>query len=114
MMVLRIVHPASASLIDKLPEHMLPVMFARFLGRQVAAVVVALGVFLSGAAPAWATSGGERSVPGMTMMMPGMAMDNACMGGKDAPAKQAPCKSTDSSCAVCTACAVNVWLAAVI
>jgi len=92
---------------------MLRIMFARFLGRQAAALIVALGVFLSGAAPAWAAPmSGEHSMPGMTMMMPGMAMDSTCMGGKDAPAKQAPCKSTDSSCAVCVACAVNVGLTA--
>jgi len=32
------------------------------------------------------------------------------MTGKDT--KQAPCKSTDNSCAVCMACAVNTGLAA--
>jgi len=93
---------------------MLPFMFARFLGRQVAALVVALGVFLSGAAPAWAvpTSGGGNSMSGMTMMMPGMTMDNACvkMMGKNTPAKQNPCRGSDSSCAVCASCAINVGL----
>ena len=87
-------------------------MFSGFLGRQVAALVVALGVFLSGMAPTWAmpTNGGN-STPGMTMMMPGMMMDSSCMeSGKAMPGKQAPCKGGDSSCAVCTSCAVNVAL----
>lgn len=87
-------------------------MVARLLGRRFAALVVALGVFLSGAAPALAVpvSSGS-SMPGMAMMMPDMAMDKSCMdAGKSMPGKQAPCKSTDNSCAVCTSCAVNIAL----
>ena len=87
-------------------------MFGRFLGRQVAALIVALGVFLSGAAPAWAMPASSgNSTPGITMMMPGMMMDSSCMeSGKAMPGKQAPCKRSDNSCAVCTSCAVNVAL----
>lgn len=75
-------------------------------------MIVALGVFLSGAAPAWARpASGGNPTPGMTMMMPGMMMDSSCMeSGKAMPGKQAPCKGSDSSCAVCTSCAVNVAL----
>ena len=83
-------------------------MFGRFLGRRVAALIVALGVFLSGAAPALAmpVMGDMGSMPGMSMMMSDMAMPD-----KGAPAKQAPCKSNDGSCAVCAGCAVNIGLA---
>ena len=83
-------------------------MIARFFGRQVAALVVALGVFLSGAAPAWAASG-DNSMPGMSMMMPGMAMDSSCMEmGKATPDKQTPSKGSD--CAVCISCATSIAL----
>ena len=87
-------------------------MIARVLGRQAAAVIVALGVFFSGAAPASSVAAGSNSnMPGMTMKMPGMAMDNSCMeSGRGMPGKQAPCKDCDNSCAVCTSCAVNVAL----
>ena len=83
--------------------------------RQVAALIVALGVFLSGSAAAWAMPATTNSdaMPGMSMAMPGMAMQNACMAAVDkaSPSKQAPCKTGDSSCATCTACATNVALA---
>ncbi len=88
-------------------------MFDRLVTRRIAALVVALGVFLSGAAPAWAdaTMSGKGSMTsGMAMMMPGMDMQNSCMPDKDSSGKQAPCKSTDSSCTVCAGCAVNVGL----
>ena len=101
------------SLIAKVQGNRVPNMFGRFLGRQVAALIVALGVFLSGSAPAWANPASSgNSVPAMTMtMMPGMTMDSSCMeSGKAMPGKQAPCKGSDSSCAVCTSCAVNVAL----
>jgi hypothetical protein len=92
---------------------MVRTMFDRLVTRQIAAIVVALGVFLSGAAPAWAdaTMSGKGSMTsGMAMMMPGMDMQNSCMPDKNSSDKQAPCKSTDSSCAVCAGCAVNVGL----
>ena len=95
---------------------MVRAMFDRLVTRQIAAMIVALGVFLSGAAPAWAgaamSAGGSMS-SGMSMMMPGMDMSTNCMDSQDkgSPSKQAPCKSTDSSCAVCAGCAINVGLA---
>ena len=92
---------------------MVRTMFDRLVTRQIAALVVALGVFLSGAAPAWADASMSRNgsmSPGMAMMMPGMDMQNSCMPDKDSSGKQTPCKSTDSSCAVCAGCAVNVGL----
>lgn len=86
-------------------------MVGHTLGRQVAALIVVLGVMLSGSAPAWAVTGMD-TMPGMSMAMPGMVMQNACMAAPDkgSPAKQAPCKNSDSSCATCTACAINVGL----
>lgn len=102
------------------PEHMFRVMFDRLITRRIAALVVALGVFLSGAAPAWAGAvmAGDGSMSSrMTMSMPGMDMQSACMGtpdkatlDKSSPVKHAPCKGSDSSCAVCAGCAVNVGL----
>ncbi len=89
-------------------------MFDRLITRQIAALVIALGVLLSGAAPAWAGATISNDGPmssGMEMMMPGMDMQNNCMPDKDFAGKQAPCKSTDNSCAVCVSCAVNVGLA---
>jgi len=92
---------------------MVPAMFDRLVTRQIAALIVALGLFLSGAAPAWAdaTMSGKGSMSsGMAMMMPGMDMQNSCMPDKASSGKQAPCKSSDTSCAVCAGCAVNVGL----
>ena len=93
---------------------MVHAMFDRLVMRQIAALVVALGVFLSGAAPAWADaamSGKGSMTSGMAMMMPGMDMQNSCMPDKDSSGKQVPCKGSDNSCAVCAGCAVNVGLA---
>jgi hypothetical protein len=91
-------------------------MFGRFFGRRVAALIVALGVFFSGAAPALAmpVMGDMGSMPGTSMMMPDMAMQSGCAGltmpDKGDPAKQAPCKNSDGSCAVCAGCAINIGL----
>ncbi len=79
-------------------------------------MVVALGVFLSGAAPALAMPvvGDMGATPGMSMMMSDMAMQDGCAAmavpEKGTPAKQAPCKSNDGSCVVCAGCAVNIGL----
>ena len=91
-------------------------IFDRLFPRQIAALVVALGVFLSGAVPAWAgmTMSCERSMSsGMSMVMPGMNVSNDCMGclDKSSLGKRAPCKGIDGSCTVCTSCAINVGLA---
>ena len=112
----RILHLAKLTLIAKVPRHSVLIMFGRFFGRRVAALIVALGVFLSGAAPALAVPvmGDMGSMPGMSMMMPDMAMQSGCAGmtmpDKGGPAKQMPCKSGDGSCAVCAGCAVNIGL----
>jgi hypothetical protein len=106
--------PHHASLIGPPATCRVRIMFARFFGRQIAALTLALGVFLSGAAPAWAgatmSNGGSMS-PGMEMMMPGMDMQNNCMADKGLAGKQAPCKGTDNSCAACVGCAVSAGLA---
>jgi hypothetical protein len=110
----RIVHLLRRSLIVEVPGHMVSAMFDRLITRQIAALVIALGVFLSGAAPAWAgatMSGGEPMSSGMEMMMPGMDMQSNCMPDNSLTGKQAPCKSTDNSCTICVGCAVNVGLA---
>jgi hypothetical protein len=112
----RIVYLAVRSLIGKVPGRMFRTMVGRLFIRQVAALVVALGVFLSGAAPAWAgaTASGEGSMSsGMTMMMPGMDMQSSCMATMDkgSPLKQSPCKGTDNSCSACAGCAINIGLA---
>jgi hypothetical protein len=83
-------------------------MFGYFPARQLAAVIVALGVFLSGAAPCWAASmaGDTGSMPGMSGAMIGMDDNCMQMAGKAGQ----PAKHTDTSCAICTACAVNIVL----
>ena len=83
-------------------------MFGRFFGRQIAALVVALGVFLSGAAPVGAMPVSGSIMPSMTMTMPGM--DKSCMEmGKATPGKQTPSKGSER--AVCVSCATTIALA---
>jgi hypothetical protein len=85
-------------------------MFAWVFGRQIAALVLALGVFLGGVGPSWAVPAAtsDHSQPAMMMTMANMPMPCAEMMGNTAPAKQMPGKDGGSSCAVCVACAVNV------
>ncbi len=85
-------------------------MFAQAIGRQIAALVVALGVFLGGVGPSWAVpaTGSDNSRLVMAITMTDMPMSCAEMMGKPSPAKQMPCKDFGSSCAACIACAVNV------
>lgn len=88
-------------------------MSVPLFARRIATVILALGVFLSGATPSWAMTDvtGKNSTPAsMSMMMPGMAMHCSGMVDDGAPNKGAPCKSTDAGCAVCTACALSVGL----
>ena len=87
-------------------------MFAHAFGRQIAALVVALGVFLGGVGPSWAipAASSDNSKSAMAMTMTDMPMSCAKMMGSTSPAKQAPCKDSDSSCAVCISCAVNIML----
>jgi hypothetical protein len=83
-------------------------MFARFFGKQIAAFTLALGIFLSGVGPSWAAPNGSApSMPGMAMSDMDMSVNCAAME-KTSPDKKMPCKGGDSSCAICTACAVNV------
>jgi predicted phage tail protein len=84
-------------------------MFARYFARQFAAILLALAVFLSGAGPSWATPAVDKAMSGMTIMA-GMAMPCADVMQKAAPGKSVPCKNNDTSCAGCTACAVNVGI----
>lgn len=88
-------------------------MVARLFPRRLITLVLALGVFLGGAAPSWAVPGmpGKATMPtSMAMKVPGMQIDCMATMGKVAPVKNAPCKSTDSGCAVCTTCALPVVL----
>ena len=88
-------------------------MVARLFPRRFITLVLALGLFLGGAAPSWAVPSmpGKATMPtGMAMMMPGMQIDCMATIGKGAPVKNVPCKSTDNGCAVCTACALPVVL----
>ena len=91
-------------------------MLGRLVARQIVSVVLALGVFLSGAAPSWAAQlpppAKDMKQASMTMTMPGTAMqDCMIMMGKSMPKQNAPCKSPDGGCAaVCTSCALPVAL----
>ena len=92
---------------------MVRVMLARLFPRRIATLVLALGLFLCGAAPSWALPGapGKSSLPaGMSMMMPGMAMQTDCMASMErgVPSKGTPCKNSDVSCGMCTVCAISV------
>lgn len=91
-------------------------MLSRLVARQIVSVVLALGIFLSGAAPSWAASlllpVKDTKPTSISMAMPGMAMpDCMTMMGKSTPKQNAPCKSPDGGCAaVCTSCALPVAL----
>ncbi len=105
----RIVHLPGRSLNRDLTGRMVQTMFGRF-ARQFGTLFLALGVFLSAAAPSWAMPAvTSMSSPSMTMMS-GMAMSGDCMAAMErGPAhKSTPCKSSDMGCAVCTACALPV------
>jgi hypothetical protein len=84
-------------------------MFAQVFGRQIAALVVALGVFLGGVGPSWAVpvASSEESQSATAMTLADMPMPCAEMMGNTSPVKQMPCKGSDSSCGVCISCAVN-------
>ena len=84
-------------------------MFGQVLERKVAALVVALGVFLGAIGPSWAVPAVDRdhSQSTMAMTMADMPMPCAEMMEKLSPAKKMPCKD-DNSCVACIACAVNV------
>lgn len=97
-------------MIVRVPDRMVGSMIDRFFGRRVAALIVALGVILSGTAPAWAMPAAGNGSK-MAVTMPGMAMDTSCMEmGKAAPGKQVPTKSSDASCGACISCAPNIAL----
>ncbi len=91
---------------------MFPTMFQR-LAHQVVTLVLALGISLGGIAPSWAAAalGGKSSSPAaMAMSMPGMVMQSAYMGSPDKSMPGKPCKNMDSSCAMCTGCAIQTAL----
>ena len=85
-------------------------MFAQVFGRQVAALVVALGMFLGGVGPSWGVpeASTDTSSSTMAMTMTDTPMPCAEMMGNTSPAKQLPAKNSGSSCSGCIACAVNV------
>ena len=57
-------------------------------------------------------AGNRNAAANRAVTMPSMAMDDCmAMMGKDSPAKEMPCKSSDLSCTICTFCVVNVGLA---
>jgi hypothetical protein len=87
-------------------------MLASLFARRIGALVVALGLLLSGAAPALsAPASSDNTMPGMTMNMPGMVMDNSGMGaGKATPDRRSPCKDCDNGCAIGASCAGNIAL----
>jgi len=96
--------PSCRSLIDRGLAYKVQFMFARIFGRQIAALVLALGVFLGGVGPSWAAP--------VSSIMPGMTMSDMPMNcaemEKSQPDKPMPCNGSDSCCAVCTTCVVNV------
>jgi hypothetical protein len=76
------------------------------------AVVLASGVLLLGAVPAWTATiaGRDSNMPDMAMvMMPGMSGPCNCadMMGKSMPANKMPCKNCNLCYAVCTALGAN-------
>jgi hypothetical protein len=100
---------SKAFLIHNGPACKIHRMFARFFGRQFTALCLVLGLFLSGVGPSWAAASAPDPKPGMAMTMADMAMPAPCAGmEKSMPGKQMPCKDGGMSCAVCTACAINV------
>src|SRR5258706_7608879 len=108
----RIGHLPGRSLDGKVLGHMVRDMFGRLVARRIATLVLAFGMFLNGAAPSWAVpaAAGRGSMhAGMAMMMPGMAVQNACaaMPNKGDINKHAPCKSADGNCVVCAACGLS-------
>jgi hypothetical protein len=95
-------------LIGQVPAYRVRSMLMRFLGKQIAAFALALGIFLSGVGPSWAASNSASSMAGDSMAMSSMDMSMNCAAmEKTSSDKQMPCKG-DSTCAVCTACAVNI------
>lgn len=83
-------------------------MIARPFGLRIAAMMAALGMFFSVAAPALAVPYDANVMSEMTM--PGMAMDSGCMetAQKSIPSKQMPGKSNRGSCTLCISCAVDL------
>ena len=96
---------------------MLAAMLTRLV-RQIGAMILALGVILSGIVPAGAMPSmpphDDAATPGMSAMMPGMTMAGDCttMTTRSLPSKGAPCKSPDNNgcAAVCSACALPAVL----
>ena len=76
--------------------------------RQLTAVIVMLGIALSGVAPSWGAMKSDATLA-RSMTMAGMDMDKHCMEmGMDMSGKQMPSKNSD--CTTCTACAPNIAL----
>jgi hypothetical protein len=86
---------------------MMRTMLHRLFTRHIIAVVVAIGVILSGTAPGWAA---KNSMPAGMSAMPGMAMQNDCMDAvkHDGSSKDMPGKTTDNACGMCATCGVPI------
>lgn len=86
-------------------------MIARLL-QQICVVVLAVGIVLSGAAPALACAGRAAAGPQhMAMSMTAGNMQQPCGAmHKTAQHSQSPCKHGKSACPMCAACLASVTL----
>jgi hypothetical protein len=79
-------------------------------GRRIIALIVALGVCLSGALPSLAAPHAADSVP-CSMMMPDMPMPaNSTVAQKHTPMKSMPCDGTRCGCCLAGTCAMPAGL----
>lgn len=112
----RIVHLSGRSLIGRVLGRIVCAMFGKVFARRFATLLLALGVFLSGALPTWATPsmpGQQATHASISVARSGMRMWNDCMSTMDRSMskKNVPCKGSDSGCAaVCTSCALPIAL----
>ena len=82
-------------------------MLGKLFLRRIAALFFALGMLLGVAAPAWAAMS-PKAPSDMSMMMPGMAMPEDCMGTAQHDGKNMPAKSSHNSCGICVACGLPI------
>ena len=79
-------------------------------GRRIIALIVALGVCLSGTLPVLAAPDAAVPFP-CSMMMPGMPMPAASMTAqKHAPVRNLPCNNTGCGCCLAGTCAMPAGL----
>jgi hypothetical protein len=91
-------------------SHMMHTMLHRLFTRHIIAVIVAVGVVLSGTAPGWAAMPANGSMSDGMSMMPGMATQNDCMGAAEhsRTGKNLPCKNADNNCGMCVTCGIPI------